>query len=59
MCNNICTVNNCENFKETGDLLFCKNHRYNWRSTCKLKGIEFMDIFVTDTELLLKKFREG
>ena len=59
MFEDICTVNNCGDLKQRGDSLFCGKHRITWRDVCKLNGVEFIDIFVTDTELLLKEFKEG
>ena len=53
----MCSVKDCKNFRQIGDLLFCFIHRNNWRGICKLNGIEFIDVPSEDTELLLKKFQ--
>ncbi len=52
----ICLVESCGNFKQSGDLLFCFKCRESWRNTCKINGIEEIDIPEGDTKLLLNVF---
>jgi len=53
---NICTVENCKNFKSNGDLLFCFSYRKSWRNTCKINGIEEVNVPEDDVKILLDVF---